>query len=425
MDDGVWQYYMSLNSIDIKNIPRCVISVGTKNLRDELMQLDIVADGGRSDGYFTEENFKFLKPSMVGLQRFASFRDFRKFIEDHIHSQMCSETCLDESQSQRREGVCIAPPAPKLPPLSTVSRPKPPKAPPAKRKAVANKKTPPPPPQQPSELQTIMKPRKLKLELSTAQLLALVEKLDPPLEEPKTCHEENPLNPPRVKQPPKPKIISMPYGDLRLPEEMHLVRRLSDGSIIVKNGFVLGHFEAKIKIDGTVEMENRIPAKVSAGAGTMLGATVTTYGFDDMIERLRGTDYAAPAKLKFLDATRDDRFKMYEAATKAALSSSRRWLASHLSDILQSNRSWAEKRKLFFDLWDECVDGTMIRENSSDLERAQAATGIAVKKMIIEFIQKHIPQGSHQQYSTSELAAFNAERARDGASPFEPYKRIE
>jgi hypothetical protein len=126
-----------------------------------------------------------LKPSMIGLQRFASFRDFRKFVEDHIHSQMCSETCLDESQSQRREGVCIAPPPPKLPPLPTVSRPQLPKAAPAKRKTVANKKPPPPPPPPSPEQQAIMKPRKLNLELSTAQLLALVEKLDPPLTEPK------------------------------------------------------------------------------------------------------------------------------------------------------------------------------------------------------------------------------------------------
>lgn len=121
--------------IDIKAIPGYVIlGDGRTRLVDWFQRLDAIADGGTSDGFFTEENLSFftgkslselrrIDPTAANFRRFQtrSFADFRSFIDSIIASQRCSDPLEVRRRSlAARDGpeeACISPPPPNPPPM--------------------------------------------------------------------------------------------------------------------------------------------------------------------------------------------------------------------------------------------------------------------------------------------------------------------
>jgi len=121
--------------LDIWNIPECVTFDGSLTLRSVLMALDSKADGGKSDGRFTEENFKKVKEVDRDLKRFATFGKFKKFIREYVDSKRCTEECRVERElagDPENRGACYAPDEPGLPPMPKSAKPKMAKADPEK-----------------------------------------------------------------------------------------------------------------------------------------------------------------------------------------------------------------------------------------------------------------------------------------------------
>jgi hypothetical protein len=413
---------MSLKAIDIQSIPRCIASVGGRTLRDELTQLDALADGGQPDGFLTEENFNLVRQTVPGLARFAAFRDLRTFIDRFIASQRCNEACLQESHSERREGACIAPPPPELPPMP-LPPPQRPKRPRPKPPSPAAKAAPAPPPSS----AVAQPPQRLRLHFDELPPETRDTFLAPPSTPARRadapCDDEDLRLNALIKQDITPQgeapltVVQMPYGKLTIPPYLTLRRRLSDGSVILTTGRnVLGSFDVTVRIDGAIEFKNRTPFAWSKGS---LG--FSTYGIDDLIEIFRGTDYAAPGKLRFMEETRDEREAMAERARAARVGEAPSELSLRLNIIIASSRGWAEKRRLLFELWDECGGGTPLPADASSVDRALASAGIAARQLIVEFARTHFPKGSSVQYAPEELAALNARRFSESRLPFEPY----
>jgi hypothetical protein len=146
-------------------------------------------------------------------------------------------------------------------------------------------------------------------------------------------------------------------------------------------------------------------------------ASQTSLSFDvgDATQRARGKDPYAAAKLRFLRATRTMRARMRRRAH-------RRWRQGYFARLpARLRRLWArrdlgskKKRRLLFALWDECLEPG----HSPLRRRAQQA-----RRRILRFIQKHLPRGSPQGYTASELKALNRERP-EGRPAFRPYRRL-
>jgi hypothetical protein len=130
------------NAITIRNIPSHA-KFFTMKMQAWLVQLDRIADGGKSDGRFTARNFRFLKnhgyyylkrnhPNALFLKRFGNFAKFRKFVTSYIKSQGCSSPYMIRELRKVNKGVedpdrafCVAPHQPSLPPMPPPPRIKP------------------------------------------------------------------------------------------------------------------------------------------------------------------------------------------------------------------------------------------------------------------------------------------------------------
>jgi len=70
----------------------------------------------------------------------------------------------------------------------------------------------------------------------------------------------------------------------------------------------------------------------------------------------------------------------------------------------------AERKRELFGLWDECTEaGT-----DDDLE-----AGMRARARVIAFIREHLPPGSHDAFTSTELAALN--RDKQSHEQFAPY----
>ena len=74
-------------------------------------------------------------------------------------------------------------------------------------------------------------------------------------------------------------------------------------------------------------------------------------------------------------------------------------------------RSLADRRRLLFERWDECVDA---REDSE-----AARVGAQARATVLSFIRTRLPAGSPDAYTQAELVALNARRV--SRVPFAPY----
>lgn len=119
--------------IRISEIPICIQGDRPDiSIREWLSALD------PGDGYFTETDFTHAKRHMGqghSLRRFASFGQFREFLDQYISSQMCTPACMEEvpppyTYQEGPEGLQAARICPEVPPLPAVPKPPKPKSPP-------------------------------------------------------------------------------------------------------------------------------------------------------------------------------------------------------------------------------------------------------------------------------------------------------
>jgi hypothetical protein len=76
---------------------------------------------------------------------------------------------------------------------------------------------------------------------------------------------------------------------------------------------------------------------------------------------------------------------------------------------------WSQtlKRRVLFELWDECA------EDERDGNSLVVSGATEARGTIVEFIRLNLPEGSRDGFSREELAALNARRG--SRRPFAPY----
>ena len=179
-------------------------------------------------------------------------------------------------------------------------------------------------------------------------------------------------------------------------------------------------FTAKIDRDGRVHIEDKANLQVhlpgwddlehALETGTVPFPRVT-FDLTDWVMRSAGDDPYLRRKALFLDRTRAQRAKMSAAARAEALRESLDALPSLLARLWNdSSISPATRRRLLFELWDECA------ESGSD---AVVQAGNTARAIILAFIRRRLPRGSEHAYPPGERRALDA--ARKSRQPFTPY----
>lgn len=185
--------------------------------------------------------------------------------------------------------------------------------------------------------------------------------------------------------------------------------RLEDKAPIAVNV----HIPTRREIGRAIEHWQRDPrgASLEAGGGLPLGIS-GRFAVDDMVMRWAGQDPYAARKLSFMDRTRPQRMRMAAAERSLDLRDAVTHTPRLLSRVWRGPGTPRQRRRLLFQLWDECA------ETGSD-EVVTAAR--EVRAAIVGFIRRELPAESAQAYSAGELDALNA--ARTSRERFDPYGR--
>jgi hypothetical protein len=179
-------------------------------------------------------------------------------------------------------------------------------------------------------------------------------------------------------------------------------------------------FGAHVAADGSVTFDGRGNSAVdgipelgmSPGSDNEAPSAVGKWTIDlnDWILSAGGDDPYSYEKRRFLEATREERLAMARAACGERLSAALVDLPQRLTKIWRSRRSPEEKREVLFDLWDDCAE-----EGAPEVMRY----GELARLTILDFIQKHLPEGSAEAYTELEIDRFNERRL--SSRPFSPY----
>lgn len=154
--------------------------------------------------------------------------------------------------------------------------------------------------------------------------------------------------------------------------------------------------------DGKPQSSNVVPVPLIGG------------GFDvtDALMRRHGQDPYASAKLKALDATRDERAQIGERFRKQELVKASQMMRAAAARAWANSASLADRKRALFELWDDCAE-----DGPPELVEAAARA----RGFVIGFINARLPAGSDGAFTSEELARLNAHRQSRAA--FAPYAR--
>ncbi len=175
-------------------------------------------------------------------------------------------------------------------------------------------------------------------------------------------------------------------------------------------------FTAKVERDGSVKLTDKAnlsgelswnPVKLLAGR----------FDVTDYVMRKTKNDPYASRKLKFLDATRDERVELGKKWRTEQLQQTAMIMKKNLAYAWNASPDLAARKRALFELWDEIVEPKSARDQ---IDEVLAEASRAARKAVIGFIRGHLPAGSTNAYSEAELAAFNAKK--QSAATFAPYE---
>jgi hypothetical protein len=158
-----------------------------------------------------------------------------------------------------------------------------------------------------------------------------------------------------------------------------VVRRHADGHYTLTQA----GFELRIDPDGHLTVRDRITADLT-----------------DLVMRAAGQDPYAASKEKALRATFPLRLALAERYRRGQLQLALGELPRRLEQLwADAARGPAARRRLLFELWDECLEGS-----------AGGGSGELARATILVFVRRHMPPGSPDSFPLHELAALNAGR---------------
>jgi hypothetical protein len=160
---------------------------------------------------------------------------------------------------------------------------------------------------------------------------------------------------------------------------------------------------------GAVSMDGVGPQAVGSGGG--VGVT-GRFDVTDQIMKWAGQDPYAAIKSKLADETREQRLCMARRYQGERQKQELRNLSGKIRHIAaQVDLAAEERRRLVFEIWDECLE-------ESD-ERADY--GVMARATILAVIREVFPDGSELAYRPGELVALNSRRS--SRQLFAPYQQ--
>jgi len=132
----------------------------------------------------------------------------------------------------------------------------------------------------------------------------------------------------------------------------------------------------------------------------------------DWVMRRAGMDPYQSDKLRWMDATRDERAEIGRVHRERQLARATELMRRHLDRLwARTDLDLATKRAALFELWDDgAEDGDAQVVGAADRTRA----------LVLGFIVAHLPPGSPAAYTAAELATLN--RRRTSRATFAPYE---
>lgn len=189
------------------------------------------------------------------------------------------------------------------------------------------------------------------------------------------------------------------------------IARAPSGPVLAPSGGGTYHyrergFTADIARDGTVSFDNNSNVAVATG-GALLSFDLT-----EVVMAAAGEDPFTADKLRFLEETRALRLEMCDRARAEALKESIVDLGHRLRRIWsRSDLPAAERRRLLFELWDECGE--------TEPGDATAQAALMARTTILAFVRRQLPPGSADAYRPEELLALNERRvSRERFAPY-------
>jgi hypothetical protein len=183
----------------------------------------------------------------------------------------------------------------------------------------------------------------------------------------------------------------------------------------------------KIRPDGTVFFEHHAPPRGKATGRYCLELSTAPGQCQELSTVPWPEDWGSP-----MGSFPENPIKMWFLRQTEALSDrlSERWqrqsLATAMSAVQRNaDRVWRDetlglraKRRLLFELWDECEE-----PRGDDDDRAAAHVGQRARDQIVEYIRRMLPAESRDAYLLDEVRRFNA--MRESRQPFAPYPAID
>ena len=136
-----------------------------------------------------------------------------------------------------------------------------------------------------------------------------------------------------------------------------------------------------------------------------------SFDVTDALMRGHGMDPYASKKLKFLDATRDERVQIGNQHRAAQLAQASVIMDQNLRALWAAKLDLAAKKRALFELWDECVEAG---------DPAVVTAAQAGRRMVIGFIRSHLPADSADAFTAAELAALA--KTQQSKAVFQPYE---
>lgn len=136
-----------------------------------------------------------------------------------------------------------------------------------------------------------------------------------------------------------------------------------------------------------------------------------SFDVSDSIMRLAGQNPYSYRDLVRLEATRAKRMAIAADERRRNLYAAIADTPARLRRIWASAQPAAQRRRLLFQLWDECAE-----RGPQDV----VAGAVAIRAIIVGFIRNQLPAGSRDAFRPAELEALN--RARTSRARFQPYR---
>ncbi|MEM7152701.1 MAG: hypothetical protein AAF799_07655 [Myxococcota bacterium] len=145
---------------------------------------------------------------------------------------------------------------------------------------------------------------------------------------------------------------------------------------------------------------------------------------DDLIRKGSGQEINTHLKLIFLEGTAELRHRMARTHAEERLNARLDALDKELQTLwYRSGLPAAQRREALFQLWDDCIEapprGSAKVSDEQELERLRQSIAAKARKEIIQFIRRHVGQGTEDGYSAEELQRLNARRgSRERFTPY-------